>query len=597
MKRTTRLLSVIIAVFMILSAFPVATSAAERYEAIAEYQLYIGEDGVTMEFVPERDGWYGFYTTGDYDTYGELYDSDESVICSSDDTNDGLNLYLKGNLKADESYMLDIYMYDYEEGEEVPVTLYVEEAVYAVDGKLYETAENTCIRGAEFETANISDLFVEFELSDGSKELWDYDSYGDIAGSYVETEFLCDEDGKVLEEDGKAFLKISLDDVELIAEYTVLDNPVESFEIDAEFVLYENYGGYEDVEGGVYYYMYLFDEDDTVTVHYKDGTSVTDHVMFFCDEYGCGIDTYDTQDTDPWGVGEDNFFYATYMGYKIKVPVEIVSVPISSIEVTKLPDKTEYEECYEPLWDGAEITITLLDGTTIKETISDDDLVYDAYLDEYTLNVGEYEVDLYLWYDEMGEPYYTVFCFGVEDRVYDFTFTRMRRIKDMNVLKATSTGEGTIIEVEYMSGDKETFDFDVVDYWDPMDIIFGRIKTANGYTDYVIEPEYDENDEVTGYNYWFLNEYVYVPVEDVEVEPDPGYDGYLLGDADENGKVNVKDATAIQKHLADIITLGDTGELLANVDGNDSVNIKDATAIQKWLAGIETELPIGGFVK
>ena len=67
----------------------------------------------------------------------------------------------------------------------------------------------------------------------------------------------------------------------------------------------------------------------------------------------------------------------------------------------------------------------------------------------------------------------------------------------------------------------------------------------------------------------------------------------LLGDADLNGTVNVKDATAIQKHLADIQKLSETGVVLADVDGNNNVNIKDATAIQKYVAGMNTGFDIG----
>ena len=62
----------------------------------------------------------------------------------------------------------------------------------------------------------------------------------------------------------------------------------------------------------------------------------------------------------------------------------------------------------------------------------------------------------------------------------------------------------------------------------------------------------------------------------------------LLGDVNGDGKVNVKDATAIQKHIANLITLSDDGFALADVDGSGSVNIKDATAIQKHIAGIDT---------
>ncbi|MBQ9742114.1 MAG: dockerin type I repeat-containing protein [Ruminococcus sp.] len=71
----------------------------------------------------------------------------------------------------------------------------------------------------------------------------------------------------------------------------------------------------------------------------------------------------------------------------------------------------------------------------------------------------------------------------------------------------------------------------------------------------------------------------------------------LLGDANEDGKVNVKDATAIQKHIASLASLSDTGRILADVDANGNVNIKDATAIQKHVAGMTTGYPIGQSVK
>ncbi len=67
----------------------------------------------------------------------------------------------------------------------------------------------------------------------------------------------------------------------------------------------------------------------------------------------------------------------------------------------------------------------------------------------------------------------------------------------------------------------------------------------------------------------------------------------LYGDSDEDGKVNIKDATAIQKHIADLIHLSDSGLLLADVDTSGLVNVKDATVIQKHLAGMNTGYPVG----
>ena len=67
----------------------------------------------------------------------------------------------------------------------------------------------------------------------------------------------------------------------------------------------------------------------------------------------------------------------------------------------------------------------------------------------------------------------------------------------------------------------------------------------------------------------------------------------VLGDADADGRVNIKDATAIQKHTAGLIVLTDTGAKFADVDQNSTVNVKDATAIQKHIAGIPTGFAIG----
>ena len=67
--------------------------------------------------------------------------------------------------------------------------------------------------------------------------------------------------------------------------------------------------------------------------------------------------------------------------------------------------------------------------------------------------------------------------------------------------------------------------------------------------------------------------------------------GYI-GDVNASDSINVKDATAIQKHLASIIELSDDSLTLADADMSGKVNVRDATAIQKWLANIDIEAPI-----
>ncbi len=65
----------------------------------------------------------------------------------------------------------------------------------------------------------------------------------------------------------------------------------------------------------------------------------------------------------------------------------------------------------------------------------------------------------------------------------------------------------------------------------------------------------------------------------------------VTGDVNGDGKVNISDATSIQKHIAYLITL-DEEHLLENgdYDYTGSINIKDATMLQKHLAGFSVSI-------
>jgi len=60
----------------------------------------------------------------------------------------------------------------------------------------------------------------------------------------------------------------------------------------------------------------------------------------------------------------------------------------------------------------------------------------------------------------------------------------------------------------------------------------------------------------------------------------------LLGDADLNGSVNVKDATIIQKHVASLLTLDEAALAVSDTNKDNRVNVSDATTIQKLVAGL-----------
>lgn len=77
------------------------------------------------------------------------------------------------------------------------------------------------------------------------------------------------------------------------------------------------------------------------------------------------------------------------------------------------------------------------------------------------------------------------------------------------------------------------------------------------------------------------------PTEPSEVtdptDPEPEFS---VGDANMDGKVNIRDATLIQKYLAKLLSLSDEQKEYADFDLNGKVNVRDVTAIQKKIAGL-----------
>lgn len=66
----------------------------------------------------------------------------------------------------------------------------------------------------------------------------------------------------------------------------------------------------------------------------------------------------------------------------------------------------------------------------------------------------------------------------------------------------------------------------------------------------------------------------------------------VYGDSNLNGTVNSKDATAVQKYLANILTFTEDQKRASDVDGDGIVTAQDSTLIQNYLAGIISEFPV-----
>ena len=62
---------------------------------------------------------------------------------------------------------------------------------------------------------------------------------------------------------------------------------------------------------------------------------------------------------------------------------------------------------------------------------------------------------------------------------------------------------------------------------------------------------------------------------------------YLPGDANLDGRVDIRDVTAIQRHLAQLEPFSEEQHLPADTNGDGEINIVDATHLQKYLAELE----------
>lgn len=76
------------------------------------------------------------------------------------------------------------------------------------------------------------------------------------------------------------------------------------------------------------------------------------------------------------------------------------------------------------------------------------------------------------------------------------------------------------------------------------------------------------------------------PTETPTEKPSVPDNEFDMGDVNMDKTVNIKDATAIQKHVAGLITLSDIAKSLADYDADTRITVKDATCIQKLIAGL-----------
>ena len=100
------------------------------------------------------------------------------------------------------------------------------------------------------------------------------------------------------------------------------------------------------------------------------------------------------------------------------------------------------------------------------------------------------------------------------------------------------------------------------------------------------QPQQDNSAAEVTYRYKLKETATTAPTTPATNPTSPSSPLFTLGDVNRDGKVNIRDATAIQKYLAKTLKAEDIDLLAADFTQDGRINIKDATNIQKKLAGL-----------
>ena len=109
-----KIISVVLVAILLLSAMPfTAYAGGDEIELSLDtpYEVWVGENTEIYRFTPTDDGWYRFYTDGDWDTYATLYNSNWDQIVWADDLYYEKNFSLTYKLYSGYTYYLAVGAY------------------------------------------------------------------------------------------------------------------------------------------------------------------------------------------------------------------------------------------------------------------------------------------------------------------------------------------------------------------------------------------------------------------------------------------------------------------------------------------------------
>lgn len=305
-------------------------------------------------------------------------------------------------------------------------------------------------------------------------------------------------------------------------------------------------------------------------------------------------------------IEKEAFLYCTGMSY-IDVPDSVTSIGEKAIGFNCRTLNTE--TCIYEYQANSEFAFNCSEGT----------VAYDYYKEHGFRNGYPIEEEKFMEFvfrvPKEWKDYNKIYCqineLGSDARTFTLwqsKSTECRVNVDNTILWSTSAikgyEEGTVYEVVFSTDTGEQTYPAIFTKECSYDVLYtyGTYAVTSEEMNHRLVTKWENSDQSiyeNAFRYWD-NTYLYTVTPD-EATPDETtkdestYDEALpWGDADCNGKVNVKDATAIQKHVADITTLTASGVILSNFINKDTaLTVRNATEIQKYCAGLRTFVIIG----
>lgn len=167
-----------------------------------------------------------------------------------------------------------------------------------------------------------------------------------------------------------------------------------------------------------------------------------------------------------------------------------------------------------------------------------------------------------------------------------------------------STGDTVDFQTYISSPDRETWSYETTktecsylttlvldDTWNIVDSITENYENngkfsycfdeAGTYYVVALDPNIDPENIYAGSTYSAIAPAV------AEIIVTDNAETYLYGDVNKDGKINVADATLIQKYIVGLSSFDETTKILADVNNDGAINVIDTILIQKYIIGYD----------